>query len=287
MKKLLIGCGLILILGMAACTSVFIYSCLKINKWATEFEEAGRQIQALSQDFPFTAPDANEDGSYPAMEEADFQRYLTVRQGLAEEVRTFPVFGQILDQVGKENTQTVQPSLGEVISIATKLPAKIKAITEVFRAEQMSPEEFSYLSARTIAATKTAADEGDEVYAQKWNELPEVGKQFEEAMAQFEQQMAQAQSQIEQQGQEAPMGEILDGSEVQDWKSAIESLDFPDSAGSDVDLVIENRDEVLNPPFMLYMEFMFNFSRIQQHSIGGGSGTAAEPTPEAVGAGTP
>jgi hypothetical protein len=142
MKKVLIGCGAVLGLGLIVALILGYFGYRKIQSMKAYVEKISAEQQALNRDFPWTG------GSRPPRpDEARTREYLAVRKAALVPFRELTVEMDRLDEKKRSGDKL---DLGEAIGAGRAMAVAMFTVLEVYhknlREQRMSPEEFKALT---------------------------------------------------------------------------------------------------------------------------------------------
>lgn len=175
MKKVLIGCGIVVLLFIAIAVGVATYAGVKLAKLGNSMEAAGASVVQLNKDFAFQIPDAG-----ATMDSARFQAYLDLRDRLVARARQIPLVAKIA---------SIQPgvpppdiAMGDIFGTIGEIPKLVQFYADELRAAGMSTDEYAWMSMETLKAIHTAAENGDAEYALVWQKIEEAADAAETAI---------------------------------------------------------------------------------------------------------
>ncbi len=229
MKKVLIGCGIMLLLMVVAVVGIGIFGVRKISQYGDSLAQAQESLTALEQDFAFDIP--AEDVS---MDPDRFHSYLATRQALVDRTRQVRLVDLLT--TAEEGQQPPAISVGDVFNLVGEIPKLMQSYADTLRAAEMSPEEYAWYAMETLKAVRGAAERGDPEYAAAWDEMMGLAREMEQAFAQ----------------QQSPEVRELQAS-VNDMLDSAQESEVPEQ---DVQLVIDNKEQLAEQPALLLVEVL-------------------------------
>ena len=145
MKKVLIGCGVVLLVCLLICTGITVFGVVTVQNTVQKYETAGKKIDALNKSYPFT-PDAT-----GTLTPEQLDRFFQVRTFLTSDLQNDPLIKKFIDAANKGTQPNVGPL--ELLSFAANYPPALmeRAAAEMDRLK-ISPAEYAH-TARMIYAT--------------------------------------------------------------------------------------------------------------------------------------
>lgn len=176
MKKVLIGCGIVVLLFVALLAAVGTYFGVKAAKYGKSMEAAGQSVVQLNKDFAFAAPDAG-----VSMDPARFNAYLDARARLVAKAREIPLIVKITSSKPGGPPPDIGP--GDLLGLVRDIPKLIQSYADELRAAGMSTDEYAWISTETVKAIRTAGEQGDAEYVAVWQKLEKAADEAEKAIA--------------------------------------------------------------------------------------------------------
>ncbi|MEQ8818672.1 MAG: hypothetical protein RLY93_00360 [Sumerlaeia bacterium] len=238
MKKVLIGCGIFVLLAAILFVGAIAFVGIKINSWTKGIEAAGQEIQTLNTDYPFVEPSEAQ-----SLDPDRFQDYLEIRQTLFDQFMNVKFIREIA--LAAETGQQPNIGPGDVFTVIGAVPGMMRDFAETMREAEMSPDEYAYIMRNTVEAVDDAADSGD----------PELGALWDEVSASMEKLIVEMQA--NNQGQQFDLStyrQLRDGGAI--------------VPAADVQLVRRHSAQLSENPAMLVIE-LFLIDAMQNAAAGG------------------
>ncbi len=229
MKKVLIGCGIMVLLMVIAVVGIGIFGVRKIGQFGKSMEQAQISLMTLDQDFAFDIPTGGD-----GLDADRFQEYLAARRALIERTSQVRLVAKL---IALEEGQQPDVGAGDILNMVGEIPKLMQAYADTLRAAEMSTEEYAWYAIETLKAIRGAADQGDPEYAKAWAEVERTAAEIETAFAQ-----QQANPEIQK----------LQGAIEADLERATEG-DVPEG---DIALVMQAKEQLAKNPEMLLVEVM-------------------------------
>lgn len=153
MKKLLIGCGVVVLLMIVLLTGFAIFAGIKVQRYAGEIEAGAKAIAAVETKYAFAPPASG------AIDNARLLAALRVRENLWQAVLANPIVKKIADA----EKAGVQPDLSasDVLGMAGEVPRIMERAAQEFDAARMSPKEYAWIVNRAYVTIYEEASNGD------------------------------------------------------------------------------------------------------------------------------
>ena len=251
MKKLLIGCAVVVLLLVTLLVGSAVYVYLKVNRVKKDLEETKLAMVELNKQHPFTVPKEED------VEAARLNDFFAIRGRLMEMLLADPVVTKLFGEK--------KPRLGlmDAMHLGVNLPrALAKEFTGQLDAKKMSPDEYSYLVRFVYTTIHEGKMEGDP-------EMSRIYTEIDETLTQFNMQMSQA----------------AKGHAPVSWDNVVAEDAAVDEATAKRhrDLVLEHKEEILKYPQLAFVEFVL--ARVIETRVEPGVVLAPTPTPMAAEAG--
>lgn len=223
MKKLLIGCAVVVLLLVTLLVGSAVYVYVKVNRVKKDLEETKVAMAELNKQHPFTVPQKDD------VEAERLNDFFAIRNRMMEMLLADQVVARLV-----ANDKNPQLGLMDMMHLAVNLPRTLaKEFTTQLEAKKMSPDEYSYY-VRFVYTT---------IYKGKMDDDPEMSRMYteiDEALTQFNLQMSQA----------------AQGHPPVAWNNVVAedaSLD-EEAAKLQYDLVLDHKDEILKYPQLAFLE---------------------------------
>lgn len=254
MKKLLIGCGIVLLLVVIAVIGVGIWGYMVVSDFVGGWSNATAAVEQLDADFPFTAP------ADDSLDANRLEAYFAFRREFYDYLSADPTVSKMLSD-DPQVQQSIGP--GELISFGTAgIPTHIEKMAELLRAREMSPREAGWQMRTMVGTITRAAREGDQRMQTLLEDLNVTLDQFNSAIDEANNSEAQqARVDLEQIAAEA---EDIPQAELQE----------------NVELIAERRDELTAEPKQLFIDFIImgvSGGMLQHQGQGGAQPAGAAP----------
>jgi hypothetical protein len=148
MKKVLIGCGLILGLGVLTAAIFAFLGYRKLRAVGEAGEKLNAEHRALNQEFPW-----DDAGGAQMPDEARLRDYLAVRKETMVPFREFSAQQAKFKEIDRKNKETHQADANDLIGIYSSGKAMVMAVFKLrtdwyknLREHRMSPLEFAALT---------------------------------------------------------------------------------------------------------------------------------------------
>jgi len=164
MKKVLIGCLIILVLIVGLTIGVGWYLFVKARDFVGSYEGSFAQIQQVDEDFPWSPPAAE-----APLNPQRFDQYLQVRSTIHDRLMRVRLFSE-LARAAEQETQANITSF-QVMSVITEIPGILRDTVDAYRQQEMSFREFRYYSLESLRAIRAGAEAGDPEMQQLWEKL--------------------------------------------------------------------------------------------------------------------
>lgn len=140
MKKVLIGCGVVFLLFIVVVGGLTVWGVSKANQWAKTVEAAGKKMETIRAQYPFTEPaDATLD---PERTAAYFKARNAIMAAVAQEQGMKDFLAAVNTPQGQQ-PQSVNP-FGMVFGMMGAIPRLIDVAAAEFENAKMGPDEFQY-----------------------------------------------------------------------------------------------------------------------------------------------
>lgn len=153
MKKLLIGCGVVVLLMIVLVTGFAIFAGLKVQRYATEIEAGAKAIAAVDTKYAFAAPASG------AIDSARLLEALRVRETLWKTVLANPTVQKITD--AQKAGQQPELTASDVFGMAGEVPRLMERAAQELDAARMSPKEYIWIVNRVYVTVYEQASQGD------------------------------------------------------------------------------------------------------------------------------
>ncbi len=177
MKKFLIGCGIVTLLTIIVIVGFVTFFFVKANQVADSWNQAGIDVQALHDDFPYTTPKEGTD-----LDGERLDQYIVTRTQLINRAMEMNLIQEMV--VAAEQNRQPNVGAGDMMALFTETPKLMSDYANILRKVEMSPREYGYLSREVLHAVEEAASNGDPEFQAAWNKLQNTAKEVEKAMAQ-------------------------------------------------------------------------------------------------------
>jgi hypothetical protein len=135
MKKLLIGCGVVMLVCVLFCVGTGLWGFMSFRRTVKGYEQAVAKLDAVSRRHPYQRPTDN------LLTPERMERFLGLREFVIAQVQNEPVVKKLLEADAKRT----RPSIGtwEMISFIMKAPPRVMTgLAEELDRKNMSPEEY-------------------------------------------------------------------------------------------------------------------------------------------------
>lgn len=238
LKKMLIVAVVLILVLCLICCGTGIYVTYVFNQWASSWTESVEELEALGNDYSFSPP---QDGVVP---EDRMEAYFTVRDKTSEFIFSNATVQKIQQAQGGP-----APNIGfwELWSLIFGFPQEmIGEFASELDSQQMSPEEYFYITRQVYATIDEGALIGDEELTSIFNQLKEAN----DSVAQM----------VQQQGNNPEA--------VIDFENVVEGLSAGGVSEGMMETVKQHSDALTEQPLMSYFELLF-IRAVQQGQIQG------------------
>lgn len=228
LKKLLIGCGVLLILAFILVAGGLVFVGIKMRNWGRSMETMATQIQETNQLYPFQELTTLE------LDEQRVRDYFAVRQAVIDRARGNRTVTGLINAA--EKGERYEPGMREMFYMVTSfLPEMSKAFRQQLDERNMSMNEYEYIT----RAIYTTIVEGEREGRQDMTNLF-VG--VHRAVDQVNMQLAGTQM----------------SDHTVDVEKTAENLDREEITvpEKNFDIVAQYEDQILEYPWLSFLEFL-------------------------------
>ena len=223
MKKVLIGCAVVVVLLVTLLVGSAVFVYLKVNRVKKDLEETKVAMAELNKQHPFTVPQKDDVGA------ERLNDFFAIRNRMMELLLADQVVAKLV-----ANDKNPQLGLTDMMHLGVNATRTLATVfTTQIEVKKMSPDEYTYYVRFVYTTIYKGKLDGDP-------ELTRMYTEIDETLTQFNLQMSQAAK------GHAPVG----------WENVVaedSSLD-EEAAKRHQDLVIDHKDEILQYPQLAFLE---------------------------------
>ncbi|MFH0793039.1 MAG: hypothetical protein V2A74_03295, partial [bacterium] len=166
MKKFLIGCGIVALIGGICLFVMCSFVGYKMASIAKSFGETSQTLATLEKEHPFEAPENYE------LNPERYRAYLSVRHRMLSELRSSQIVQKLAEASRGGGRANINPL--EIFGFMGSVPQYVKSLAEALNESKMPPSEYLFNFRATLATFRGAALSGESGAKEKWDVMRET-----------------------------------------------------------------------------------------------------------------
>lgn len=249
MKKLLIGCGIFVMVAIVAVCGCTMFVGYKVRSFGDSIALAAQDMTTLERDFPFTAPAAGADADPDR-----FEAYIEARRAILDRTMEISLVAKIMEA---KDGQPPKVGPADIFGVLGSIPGLLGDSAKTLRAQRMAPSEFAWHAGMVLRAIRDGSEQGDPQMAEVWKGL--VGR------------MDEIQAVIDQHNKTQPPNNQI----AVDLKKSVSDMAGKPVSEANVRLVREHLDKLAQNPERFLLEIVLSevLSQTLQGPAGAGPGS--------------